>query len=168
MGRGGGRDAAVRDALWVQRSSCRREAAPVSVDMCNSSRRRPRNGVTGASPLPSTHAAGPGAAGLASEQGLSVHPTQPGKSETKKGFSWQPLSFFLLVLFLLIPFHTRLSPRCPGDTSLRVAVGRRVPAGVEEECKGSSKGQNCNVFSGWNRRAGVRCDFLSVIKSRPR
>lgn len=61
-----------------------------------------------------------------------------------------------------------------GTGCLLVAVGRRVPAGVEKESKGSSKGQTCNVFSGRSRRTGVRCgagterwDFLSVIKSRP-
>lgn len=61
-----------------------------------------------------------------------------------------------------------------GTGCLLVAVGRRIPAGVEKESKGSSKGQNYNVFSGRSRRTGVRSDagterrdFLSVIKSQP-
>lgn len=50
----------------------------------------------------------------------------------------------------------------------------RLPAGVEKERKGSSKGQDFNVFSGQRHGTRVRCDagtekqdFLLVIKSHP-
>lgn len=83
-------------------------------------------------------------AGLREGDGCPSHPAREGRNQ--KGFSWWPLGFFLLVMFLLIPFSSQQSltmewSQHPGAWLPAGAAGSQSPAAVEKS-DDSSKRQN--------------------------